>query len=330
MLNKYKFLIRKSSFLQTHRSSNHATHLRGIAALFVMAIHYNGIGLRDLFASGSYLNYLSNNFVNLGTRGPLVFYIASGYVLSTSMKHYKSFRLFIFIRYLRFMPLYFCISTFAYIINNPQNDGGVNLDVLIKKLLFLDIFFKDAYIFSPVSIAPFIVIEFWLSFLLLVTYIKNLNHIVLFVSSYFIYYIARHIPLMIGEGSFHYEILRSQFWFVLGIIACQLKNKVEIKFSYCYILLLLFISLALPSLSAYCVAVAAVLYILHENKKSREFYLLVFIGNICFSIYLLHLPLHQLVFKLNYFWTSGLVILVSMLTFYFIEQPFIKLGKKFR
>jgi hypothetical protein len=47
-------------------------------------------------------------------------------------------------------------------------------------------------------------------------------------------------------------------------------------------------------------------------------------------IYLLHLPLHQLVFKLNYFWTSGLVILVSMLTFYFIEQPFIKLGKKFR
>jgi peptidoglycan/LPS O-acetylase OafA/YrhL len=331
--------------LQSYKNSNHATHLRGLAALSVMAIHYNGFGLRDIFPSDTYLNYLSNNFINLGTRGPLVFYIASGYVLNNSFKRIKNFRTFILIRYMRLMPLYFCVSAFAYLTNSVETfipistlgSESDNFDILIllKKLLFLDIFFRDAYTFSPVSIAPFIVIEFWLSLLLLVTYIKNFKPITCLVLSFILYYAARHIPLMIGDSSFHYEIFRSQFWFLLGIIISQIKSRVWLKFGYYYITFLIIVSISVPFISAYCIAIASVIYLLNENNNSGKLYFLIFFGNICFSIYLLHLPvyyfiLHTSYFKLNYFCTAGLVILTSIFTFYFIEQPFIKISKKFR
>ena len=69
-----------------HRETDNATILRGLAAVAVVIIHYDGFGLRNLFSDGSHLHYLANTFISLGIYGPAVFFVASGFALSASLE----------------------------------------------------------------------------------------------------------------------------------------------------------------------------------------------------------------------------------------------------
>lgn len=203
-------------FLRFHKSSTHATYLRAFAALGVMLIHYGGLGLLDLFKSGSLLDHIATKSVALGAQGPTIFFVSSGYVLYESFKRIPKFRQFLIIRYFRLMPMYLFVSTIAAIFQNQSTDYST----FFLKLLFLDIIFESAYLFSPVDISFFIVMEFWLSLTLLLTvvipnHIKsdlvNLYYSSLIFVSLIIHFVIGNFGEILGDDRFHYEILRFQF-----------------------------------------------------------------------------------------------------------------------
>jgi peptidoglycan/LPS O-acetylase OafA/YrhL len=62
-----------SPFVKFHQGTNHATALRGLAALSVVLIHYDGFGTRESLPKGSFPYDAWNSFINLGIYGPTVF-----------------------------------------------------------------------------------------------------------------------------------------------------------------------------------------------------------------------------------------------------------------
>ena len=308
-----------------------------MAALGVMLIHYDGIGLYDVFKSDSFLDKILTKFVILGGQGPTVFFIASGYVLYQSYERQPNFSFFLISRYFRLMPLLFIVSFFAAIIQ----DLKIEAEIVILKLFFLDLFFNHVIDFSPVNIAFFVVIEFWLSFILILTNIlprkmstsnKNHYYFILLIFSFLIHLFVGDISTELGVYRVQFDILRFQFWFIVGILLSIYRQQLPKKFPY---LILSIFSLALAFFSTsylgYWIGLSSVFFILSE-KRSLNFYPLIFLGNICYSIYLIHQPAH--LFLANQFfiessWIFGIVIFVSALTFRIIEVPFINVGKLF-
>lgn len=134
-------------FLRIYPSSNHATYLRGIAALGVVLIHYDGLGISRLFLENSFNDIVLTKIVNVGGQGPTVFFIASGYVLYESFQKYPNFLTFMFMRYFRLMPLYLVVSFFTALNQKLIPD----FFTVICKLLFLDVFSQKLTILAQLT-----------------------------------------------------------------------------------------------------------------------------------------------------------------------------------
>ena len=325
-------------FFTSHKLSNHATYLRGIAALGVMIIHFDGIGMFDIFIAESFPDRILTKAVILGGQGPTVFFVASGYVLFDSFKRSDNFRVFMITRYLRLMPLYLLVSIFAAITQNLNSDPIT----ILFKLFFLDILFKSAHDYSPINIAFFIVMEFWLSLTLLLTVSlpkkyfytrKNFYYSILILSSFAIHIFIGQISEQLGDNKFHFEILRFQLWFILGSLLKAYSSKIKFNLSF-RLVSIVCIAFALFSTNylGYLVGASAIFYIISETKVTN-FIPLLFIGNICYSVYLLHQPFFYFLnvyFNFSAWQVALLVIFISAFTFRFVEFPFIRLGKKFK
>lgn len=321
---------------RVHELSNHSTYLRAFAALGVMLIHYGGLGLSDRFEAGGLLDFIATKFVVLGGQGPTVFFISSGFVLYESFKRFPRMRQFVIIRYFRLMPLYLCISIIAAIIQNQSTDYVT----FFLKLLFLDIFFEAAYLFSPIDISYFIVIEFWLSFTIILTviipkYIKsnfvNFYYSSLIFFSFLVHYSVVYFAEILGDNRFHYEILKFQFWFILGSVLKAYSSKItRTKLWNLGVFGFILVAFIFEFYLGYFVGIASCMFLLSE-VDSYPVIPLIMIGNICYSIYLLHEPL--LYFFTQRFdlvpWVIYLICLTTAIsTFRFIEIPFIKIGAK--
>lgn len=326
----------KSYLFKSHKKSNNATYLRGLAALGVMLSHYGGLGLSDRFEPGSLLDSIATKFVVLGGQGPTVFFISSGYVLYESFKRVPRFREFLIIRYFRLMPLYLFVSVVAAIIQNQSTD----FLTFFLKLFFLDIIFESAYQFSPINIAFFIVMEFWLSLTLVLTVMipKYINRSLigfyycsLIFFSFIVHFSVGYFAQSFGDDRFHYEILRFQFWFILGSVLKAYSSK--LAFTKLWNLGVFgFILSAFMSefYLGYFIGIASLMFLLSEID-SRPVLPLILIGNICYSVYLLHQPLLYLFTqRLDLAsWVIYLICLtIAIFTFRFIEIPFMKIGKK--
>ena len=323
-------------FLRIYPSSNHATYLRGIAAFGVVLIHYDGLGISRLFLENSFSDIVLTKIVNIGGQGPTVFFIASGYVLYESFQKYPNFLTFMFIRYFRLMPLYLVISFFTALNQKLIPD----FFTVICKLLFLDVFSQKAYNFSPINIGFFVVIEFWLSLTLVLSFLipqfflkkyRSIYYLALVSISFMCHYTAIQLygSGMIARSNF--DIFRFQFWFILGSVLSAYKYKITPKPLYGFLtMMLILLSFTSDNYLGYFVGFSAVAFLLSESDISVNLPL-VFTGNICYSIYLLHQPMFYF-FTDSYYLNSKLVVIIlvltASLTFRFIEVPFIHLSKK--
>jgi len=143
---------------RTCPGSNRATYLRALAALGVLTIHYKGFGFREIFDQGTLLNKISNNFIDFGGQGPTIFFVASGFVLQKVYGLRFRFSEILLIRYFRLAPAYLLVSTFALFSQKLMDQ--LSLALALKKLLLLDIFYSEAFLFNPIGIGYFVVIAF--------------------------------------------------------------------------------------------------------------------------------------------------------------------------
>jgi peptidoglycan/LPS O-acetylase OafA/YrhL len=331
-----------SVILRTSTGTDYATWLRGMAALGVLTIHYGGLGLRELFPQGSWFSKILNNLVDFGGQGPTIFFVASGYVLHKYSYDQLPIRNLFLTRYFRLAPAYILVLFLAALSNGSLEQ--LSLSMLVKKALFLDIFFSDAYAFNPIGIGYFVVVEFWLTTFLLLGPVmfsqtelrSQARAIGILVMSFFISYFSTNLASLLDIQTFHFDVLKYQFFFLLGMACTRWRMYSITKLPARLISIFsLVVALSIDQYLGYVAAVFAIAMLLSESESGSLVpfgKLPIFLGNICYSIYLSHIPI-IVYFQLNFSEVSLVVVVFAVISistalFMGIERPFIQLGKR--
>lgn len=343
----------KQKLFKSHPGTDTATYIRGGAALAVVLIHWGGLGLRSIFIENSNLDLIFERFVDLGALAPVAFFIASGFALACSLSQRKySMIEFIFRRYFRLAPL-LCVALLLYLVISDAST--ISLENFIAKMMFIDGFIPKYFYDDPIGVLWSVPIEFWWS--LSVPYFYSIIRgkygqsfkVIIFEVLILISLGALAIA---GNGlwsifpyteSFpNHFILSYGFYFVLGALIYQLNPKISLKRNqklFISISGFLFISLwmrysTISDLYLIVVIVSALLMTKSDQLASNYFKLIgLYLGNICYSLYLIHQLVYQISLKLplGVFQEAFALILlltISTLSFLLVELPFIKIGKK--
>lgn len=327
---------------RTYKGTDYATWLRGMAALGVLTIHYGGLGLRELFPQGTWFSKILNNLVDFGGQGPTIFFVASGYVLQKYSYNQLPIRKLFLTRYFRLAPAYILVLFLAALSNGSLEQ--LSLSMLVKKALFLDTFFSDAHAFNPIGIGYFVVVEFWLTTFLLLgpvmfsrTELRSQARVIgILVMSFSISYFSTDLASLLDIQTFHFDVLKYQFFFLLGMACTRWRMHSFIKLPARLITVLsLVVALNNDKYLGYIAAAFAIAMLISENESGSLIpfgKLPIFLGNVCYSIYLSHIPI-IVYFQLNFSQVPLVmvvftVILISTALFIVIERPFIQIGKR--
>jgi len=302
-------------------------YLRAIAALGVCVVHIQ-------LATGVAFNKLIDYIINNGQQGVAVFFVISGFILPISLyrNEYecKNFFRFIAKRSLRVDPPYwFSIIVLFTIGFYPPN--LIQFSRLFYHITYLVPFIKDQEWFTGVYWTLSIEFQFYiilgLIFPFLINSPKYLSVAVLAAISFFcLRYTVRGLII-----SYVYD-------FVFGYIAFLGYTKL-IRLKYFLLIMVAFtiIICCFKSIISGAIPCLTVLVIMFVNTSKNE-PVLTFLGNISYSIYLIHIPIisfigHYVVeYKLPPIVLSLLflasIIPAAYLMYYLIERPAMKLSKK--
>ncbi len=323
--------------------------LRGIAATTVMFLHvfqYLGIKpLGDFYISGQY--------------SVDIFFILSGYLIyittkpTTRTKSYFKKRCFrIYPMYITALILYLCFN--IYVLN--ENYG---IKILVQNFLMFpwDSYWSYNSLIVGVAWSTLFELNFYFLFFLIIFFKWNKRSIfliipLLFFLSYFLVkyeYVKDNIPfisLIISLWKTPYVYL-----FVIGCLVGEFYPKnILPKFSKGVYTLLLILSIILffgahsfkynLFYSLFASSFLFVSFLIFENYyslniKNKLIKLMNYLGDISFSIYLLHILvikalmicLHIDSFYLMIILTTIITLSLSVFTYEFIEKKFIALAK---
>jgi peptidoglycan/LPS O-acetylase OafA/YrhL len=339
--------------ISRHPSTNNATVLRGLAALSVLIIHYDGIGLRSVFNDGSQLDYFANTIVSLGIYGPSVFFLASGFALTASLSGRKiKISAFLINRIFRLLPLYGVVLT-LFLCHEIIKYKAVKLFTvknIFMHLTFLDVFSPEYFYSDPIGVLSSIPIEFWWSLLipllLLIQRKARFLEIPLFGSLIFLtFFLQKTFPsndYLAAYGQNKWWVFGSCFYF--GNIAFRFRLKIAKSSNFNFIFIATLMSVCLEAFRlnlVFTILSISFTYLIFGDTLKLPIKLsesinsfLLYIGTICYSVYLLHLPIRLIgdnfienIALLNVFALITTVI-ASSITYLFIEHPLTKFGKK--
>jgi peptidoglycan/LPS O-acetylase OafA/YrhL len=310
--------------------------LRGLAAIFVALFHFtNGSGyLRD-----------TNALKQIGKWGYLgveVFFVISGFIIPLSMfrNNYSisKFKTFILKRIIRIEPPYIITILLVLVLNYVSS-----LSPYYKGKGFVFDFYTASSILSHIGYLTELVNFKWINPVFWTLGIEFQYY--LFIALYFL--LITHSRLFIRIGSivillilsliivdtrllFHYLPL-----FTPGII-CFLYTSKKLSRSWLIFLILLNVVVGVicngfPSIIACCIAFAFIFLV--DISKRKVF---AFLGNISFSLYLIHVPLCMRLLNLSENFIKGemarslfvfsllfIAILIAHIFYKFIEKPFL-------
>ncbi|WP_157215849.1 acyltransferase family protein [Flavisphingomonas formosensis] len=115
--------------------------LRGVASLMVFFAHISYGYYDHFYHQNATMASVAAYFANFGTFGVELFFIISGYVITSSCLNYPP-REFFGRRFWRLYPLFAMFTLLYFVLNHfyPQDPGRGHLASLVSNLLFLDIF----------------------------------------------------------------------------------------------------------------------------------------------------------------------------------------------
>lgn len=274
-------------------------------------------------------------YLLLGRGGVFLFFCISGFIIPYSLFN-SGFKSFVINRFFRLFPIYW----FAIIVTLLVKPQSVTLFKLLSNLFMIQGFVGADYI---MYITWTLEIELIFYILCAVYYARGLlnndkfiiKNIIFFlglaiISSLIRFFVGLHIPDVTFLG------LALMFTCVRTFI----NKSLDYRFYGLFLLLSIPVSYfentvnAFGHISGYIIGIVMFLslYNLPEFKNK----ILSFLGRISYSIYLLHVPIAISLFEFFLprnpfaaaFFAIASVILVSYLTYKFIEVPFIGLGKK--
>jgi len=332
-----------SELIFRHPGTDYATVIRGLAALAVLGTH--GGGVLPLIELSEFLGFggdVIQNLGNLGSAGPAAFFITSGFVLSLVWKkqNKNGFKKWVIRRYLRLTPLYLVILVVCIL----QGTNISTLDFLLR-MLYLDAFYEPLFNRAPLGVLWTLAIEFWLSLLIpfFVFVFQKLRRPELFLVLTFLASSLGPVFLMkfgVGDLMAWKSLLSSVFCFAVGSYLSTIEKsehasrafRLMIVFSIGFTLLYMWdgymgswwVTILFTSSYLGYRATSEV-----NSKPSNG--LLVWLGTICYGVYLTHMPVLASFGSWGSNWTFYLALLpvlfLSSLSWLFIEKPISRLYK---
>ena len=310
--------------------------LRAIAALNVVLAH-------SITASESYYKVISffEFFNGWGANGVDIFFIISGFLmLHTQINNKKHFLLFIKLRFIRIVPLYWLVSLsliIAYIFfPNLFRETQINLDWILKSIFFLSNIFFEKYPLVLVGWTLEYEIFFYLIFGFSLIFNKWLFSIIFTI--FFLIFLSTIIS--------NYILIEM----LLGMCIALIFKTFDIKKSFALIILIFGIFLLLVSLNIEIRTMinSRVLYwgipsmfiVLGAiSLKGLNNKYLKIIGDSSYSIYLIQVISIPFFYKtlnlINVQFNSDILVLCCLffttlsgtLLYFFVEKPMITILK---
>ncbi|MGG5194217.1 acyltransferase family protein [Citrobacter sp. S5] len=340
--------------------------LRGIAALFVVCFHFR-YAVNDIYAQKD----IGNRLFEFGSFGVDLFFIISGFIMAMSARKNENLSEFFIKRFFRIYPLYFVVLTLYILLSFNE----YSFPQIIKSYLLVPIDYKSEmpyYGYSIMAIAWTLTYEFWFYFIFGIS--KKLSYknkfiissVILSAPVIFVNGInidAFHANYVLNWGVFNnIQFITNPvvYNFILGILSFNIcvfvsKHKELLRpvLSLVLPLLLLYGVIGVVSIRGmghginqwgwYCFIIVTSIVIsemyfkdIYANSK------MVYLGEISFSIYLIHPLLFILVNSYHPFIDvfnslSGFtrlsclvafVICISHIVYRLIELPTHNIGKE--
>lgn len=351
-----------SEELLYRKNTQFLTGIRGFAALGVLMIHCTG--------SFKGHNELLDNILNFGKYGVVVFFVLSAFSLSISMHnkppgnrrnlaHYWNRRFW------RIFPLYAMLCTAAWglinytgIILSTEGNSSSSLTDLLAHLTFLNAF-NHEYANSILGVEWTIPLEMLAYAFLPILYYKTKNQSwkVGLLITIILYIICKQKSLpeaILPDGQTFFKhshsLWKYLFAFYAGTFvfnristsAIRLTQKQSTVLSYGLIIFLPIFAACFPSSENLIVTmwVIAIIYtLLGVSQGPRRLFenrLILHIGKISFSLYLLHMLLYQITMPaleahlspiIAFLVFLAIVVSIATLSYHLIEAPFVKLGE---
>lgn len=356
-MSKEKILLDSPPLIGSFAGTQYLTGLRCYAALAVFFIHSGGLGLRTSPIAPAFFNRV----VDFGKYGVVVFFVLSAVTIAMSIDNSPKFNYLTYLakRFLRIAPLYYLVLAAAFFFGGNADYFKIfsvenDLKNLLMHFSFLNLF--DAkYRNNLIGVEWTIPLEMFYYFVLPVGHFvfmkyKNISGHLLIMSLSFtlvcsVLFMRFYDPQFWVYAS-HWSIEKYLFCYVVGLLIYEnfLKSGISsIKLNSWYIiemviLLVCFIRSDLKHEEEFIALWTAGL-ILILNSRSRLGVLLfenkpaLYLGKISYSLYLVHFPILLLVRNyvsdpISIFFVGlAVTVLVSSITYYLIEEPFMRVGK---
>jgi len=313
--------------LEQNKKINSIVLLRAIAALAVCFIH---IQMATGFQINPFFDYL---FIN-GQQGVVIFFVISGFILPYSLfkKQYqiKNFFGFILKRSVRVDPPYWCCIILLFILV-PLPLSALNLKSIFLHLAYLVPFIKSVNWYSGIFWTLSIEFQFYIILGLLYPVLMWLQN-----------YISVLIVIFLSVLSIKYNIngiiISNVYQFAFGYIAFMAYVKL-IDRKWFWIIFLLFTTYIIfaKSIISGVVPASAVSFLM-LYKRNTNVPVLNFLGNISYSLYLMHIPISAIAIRtlsgslkntgLLFLICLILSILIAYIFYLLIERPALNLSKR--
>ncbi|MCB4798326.1 acyltransferase family protein [Neotamlana laminarinivorans] len=325
---------------------NYIDIVRGIAAMLVLFQHY-------MENSYDFFIHTGEEYINFGLFGVIVFFIISGFVIPFSVQKRFDLKTFVKKRILRIYPAYlfvFLLCLFlGFFIKIPYYRNLLQSDTsntIIFNLLLIQEYVK---IPSVLGVSWTLSLEFFWYFMFSLFFFKYGNNANKLIkgSSVFIILIAllsflveKRLPLgrfllihfaVIGYYCFENYLKKKQNFKRTILIQVLVFNfALFIGFYYFQHKTISYFCELLSWNLAYIFFFLFYFYFDYLRNKTMEY-----LGKISYSVYLLHTPVY-LLYKYYFGKVSGLEIILvtaicivfSALSYHYIEEPFVALGRR--
>lgn len=319
-------------------------YLRALAALWVLLTHVlQELGIRP------------NGVFFAGQWGVDIFFLLSGFIIYLTTRDHSSWKAFAIKRVFRIYPAYWLCLIIYISYSAIYNRGGYNCLNIIQNVLMIP--FSE-----PIGYSSLIVGQAWstcyemyfyflLAILLVFRFSKKWLLPLILILFFLGYALSRFLP-MDGFVGYIYSLIGKHhvLFFCEGIVIAYFHERIqEFKLKKSYLVVI-----SVLSLLTYCYVLCHQYGFVISFLASPLFFIIVYkaneilpekgmvnkvmvtLGDISFSIYLIHLVVIR--FLLNQFGIDGFVLLLctsliltlafSLLSYYMIEKKFIDLGKQ--
>lgn len=301
--------------------------LRGVAILLVFMIHAGGWGLRSLGDIG-------NSIANHGKYGVTVFFVASAYVICMSASRAfqgedYNWKAFYVRRFFRIAPMYFLTLAFTILMRQPGDWPPAAS--IISHFTFLNVVYPR-YANDILSVEWSIAVEiaFYAVFPLLIMLTRRSIAAVILATAVLSAPVVLHgVYRLIGGDLFefrHYTMPWHAYAFLCGVLAFHFRDRVRSPLYLITAMIALTAQLATGESSwsgPLFAAVTAIVVIdgYHRgwSEKVLSFRPLAFVGEVSFSLYLIH---SICIAALGPYLSVPFAILLAFIGKTFVEAPF--------